>query len=308
MILAAGLTPAWQQIVSLPALLRGEVNRAADVHWCASGKVLNVGLAAQQLGGAVRVLAPVGGPHGTAIQQACAATKLATEWILTGTPTRVCTTVIENAGTPPLVTELVENAASMESTTLAAFASAYARAVADADTVVLSGSLPTGTPRDFYRDLLRVTGSRAILDVRGEELHLALAERPFLVKPNIEELSQTVGRELPTEADVFSAIDELHAAGAQQVVITQGSGPVLASDGTRRFRALPPRVDVKNPIGCGDSFAAGLAVAASDNADFPEALRSGIAAASANAEQLLPVVFDSKRVQELAALVSILPA
>ncbi len=45
MILAAGLSPAWQQIVVLDALSVGEVNRAREVHWCASGKVLNVGLA-----------------------------------------------------------------------------------------------------------------------------------------------------------------------------------------------------------------------------------------------------------------------
>ena len=49
MILAAGLSPAWQQIVVLDDLKTGEVNRAREVHWCASGKVINVGMALHAL-------------------------------------------------------------------------------------------------------------------------------------------------------------------------------------------------------------------------------------------------------------------
>ena len=49
MILAAGLSPAWHKIVVLDRLSFGQVNRAREVHWCASGKVLNAGLALHRL-------------------------------------------------------------------------------------------------------------------------------------------------------------------------------------------------------------------------------------------------------------------
>lgn len=62
MILSAGLTPAWQQIVVFDNFRYGEVNRASEVWWCASGKVFNAGIAAHHLGGPSRTLAPVGGP------------------------------------------------------------------------------------------------------------------------------------------------------------------------------------------------------------------------------------------------------
>ncbi len=39
----------------------GEVNRAREVHWCASGKVLNAAVALHLLGGPSMTLAPVGG-------------------------------------------------------------------------------------------------------------------------------------------------------------------------------------------------------------------------------------------------------
>lgn len=44
MIVAAGMTPAWQQILTLDGLEVGELNRASDVVWCSSAKVLNVAI------------------------------------------------------------------------------------------------------------------------------------------------------------------------------------------------------------------------------------------------------------------------
>src|SRR5512146_2770770 len=97
MILAAGLTPAWQQIVLLDALHPGEVNRAREVHWCASGKVLNVALALHHLGAEVQSLSLAGGPHGEAIRREFARSGIAARWIESAAPTRVCTTLLGTA-------------------------------------------------------------------------------------------------------------------------------------------------------------------------------------------------------------------
>src|SRR2546423_214406 len=107
MILAAGLTPAWQAILRYRVLCLGEVNRADETHWCASGKVLNVGMALASLGVPSRTLAPVGGWSGAAIRSEFEARQIPAAWTITQTPTRVCTTIlIDNGAT----TELVENA------------------------------------------------------------------------------------------------------------------------------------------------------------------------------------------------------
>ena len=42
MILNLGMSPAWQQILHMNCFREGEVNRARESIWCASGKVLNV--------------------------------------------------------------------------------------------------------------------------------------------------------------------------------------------------------------------------------------------------------------------------
>lgn len=289
MILVAGLTPAWQQIAVLDRLRVGEVNRAREVHWCASGKVLNVGLALTQLGASVRTLSLVGsGASGEAMKRDMTNQCVSVRWVDSIARQRVCTTLLDQ--TTGETTELVENSAAATNDELAAFETAFAAevAMANIDFVILTGSLPTGTPSDFYATLLSLSRVPAILDVRGAELLAALPHRPLIVKPNREELAHTVGRELSTDEDVWQAMSDLNARGAEWVVVTNGSRDAFALSDGERHRFSPPTVKVINPIGCGDCFTAGLAAALQLGSTMPDAIRQGIAAAAQNAEQLLP--------------------
>ena len=297
MILVAGLTPAWQQIAVLDRLRVGEVNRAREVHWCASGKVLNVGLALTQLGASVRTLSLVGnGAAGEATQRDMSALGVDVRWIESNAPQRVCTTLLDRESGQ--TTEIVENSASASETELIAFETAFAEEAekSNAEFLILSGSLPIGTPKEFFAKLLGRVRAPAILDIRGEELLAALPHRPLIIKPNREELGHTVRRELSTDDDVWQAMSELNARGAEWVVVTNGSREVFASRGEVRLRFQPPQVHVVNPIGCGDCFTAGLAWSLQRGDQMPIAIRTGIAAAAQNAEQLLPARLDAKLV------------
>lgn len=304
MILVAGLTPAWQQIALFDRLRIGEVNRAREVHWCASGKVLNVGLALTQLGASVRTLSLVGsGASGEALKRDMADLGVPVRWVDSIARQRVCTTLLDQA--TGQTTEIVENSAAATTTELTAFESAFAEEVTDANNqyLILTGSLPSGTPSDFYSTLLNQSRVPAILDIRGAELLAALPHRPLVVKPNREELAQTVGRELPTDEDVWRAMSDLNARGAEWVVITNGSREVFALHKTERHCFTPPSVKAVNPIGCGDCFTAGLSAALQRGSTMPDAIRQGIAAAAQNAEQLLPARLDIHEVTSLVGQV-----
>lgn len=298
MILAAGLTPAWQQILLFDSFAPGEVNRAREARWGASGKVLNVGIALHHLGADCRTLSVVGGPAGEAIRREFAEREIAARWIETASPTRVCTTILD--ASRRMTTELVENSRALLPDELRAFHDAFDEETTAADVVVLSGSLPNGTPASLYRDLIARTTARVILDARGPELLATLECRPFLVKPNREELARTAGRPLSGERDLFAAMHELNARGAEWVVITGGSEAVLATSGGAEYRWQPAEAPVVNPIGCGDCLAAGLAWALGDGADPVAAIGVGIAAAADNVSQLLPARLHPQRVRELA--------
>lgn len=303
MILVAGLSPAWQQIMRFDALRLGEVNRAAEVSSCASGKAINVAWALHTLGASVELVSTAGGLTGDAIRHDVEGQGISAQWIDTAAATRVCTTVLDDAGTG--TTELVENAPAVTAAELAACQAAYFARVPNAQLVVLTGSLPAGAAASFYGELLKRTRCPAILDFRGPELWEALPLKPLLVKPNRAELGHTVGRVLAEEAEVWAAVDELHARGAQWVAISDGGQPMLVSGPGARMRITPPRVEAVNPIAAGDCLAAGIAWAVAAGKPVEQALRLGVAAAALNVTQFLPARLSAAGVDRLAAAVTI---
>lgn len=315
MILAAGLSPAWQYVLIFSELHAGEVNRARQSMWFASGKAINVGLALHHLGAEARTLSPVGGTMGELLQKEFASTGAQARWVRTESATRICTTLIDNGKRQ--TTELVENSPAISPAEFGAYEQAFAEEASAADVVVLSGSLPTGASRDYYRQLiLRAPSSpsmtrtaahaRLVLDIRGPELQACLPLRPFLVKPNREELATTVGRSLPNENAVLAAMKELNQAGAEWVLVTNGQDPAFLTSRTAFYRLRPPEgAKVVNPIGCGDSVAAGIAWGLSQNLEAPECVRLGFGAAAANLEQMSSARFQRQRAEDLAAGVTI---
>lgn len=296
MILSAGLTPAWQQILVFDSFRCGQVNRAREAVWCSSGKVFNAGIAAHHLGGASLTLAPVGGPPLDHIEREFEEMDLPCRFVATGAATRVCTTILDRAtGT---VTELVENGRPLSRVELDTFRKAYADEAATADVAVIIGSLPVGTPVSLYRDLVEKIPCPAVLDFRGEGLLSVLELKPLVVKPNRQELAETVGRPLDDEGQLREAMQSLNRRGAGWVVVTEGAEPVWLSSASEVYRLYPPPAEeIVNPIGCGDAMAAGVAWAIRDGRPMVEAVRFGIAAAGENLRDLLPGRLDLARVQ-----------
>ncbi len=292
MILAAGLTPAWQQILSFDRLTTGEVNRARESLWCGSGKVLNVGAALHHLQADSLTLCPIGGHTGTQINDDFAQRGIAARWLSIAASTRVCTTLLDEAtGT---TTELVENSSPLTERELNQYREAFAEESRAATLVVLSGSLPKQTPHDFYRRLLERTTAPAIMDVRGQELVACLPLRPLLVKPNREELAMTVGRPLETETAVIEAMAEVRELGAQWVIVSGGPDPLLVLGPSGLERIPPPAVRVVNPIGCGDSLTAAIAAKISSGCAPLDAIRFGVEYAARKAAILYPVLQPEK--------------
>lgn len=304
MILTAGLTPAWQQVLVFDRFRYGEVNRAVEAHWCASGKVFNAGIGAHRLGGPSLTLATVGGPPLNQIIGEMDSLGVPHRWIVTESATRVCTTIIERGS--GAITELVENGRPLTPGELDQFRRAYAEEAAKAEVAVIIGSLPAGTPESFYRDLAERTPCPMVLDFRGEGLLSVLDLKPLLVKPNREELARTVGQPLSTDAELLAAMRLLNERGAQWVLITQGGGPIWLTSRTTTYRLIPSAAErIVNAIGCGDAMAATIAWATRNGRPMVEAVLLGVAASAAKLQELLPGRFDPALIPSLAARVRV---
>lgn len=266
-------------------LRRGQVQRALEVNVQAGGKGLNVARAVRRLGESVRVVGFAGGLVGAFLRSEMRRLGIDDQMTETERETRTCYIFAEPTG--GVSTVVNEPGPRITDRELAAFVSTYVEALADAQLVVFSGSLPPGTPADLYNGLLELAhskGVRAILDTSGPALQAGLKGRPWAIKPNAEEFDQLMG----TAQDLKANCAALVRQGVGNVVVTLGEeGAVVCSNG-HYWRVTPPPITAVNPVGSGDAFVAGLAVSAWRGEPFEEGVRLGTSCAAANAANLAP--------------------
>lgn len=285
MILCVGGTPAVQRTLRFKSLEPGAVNRPYEVlRVTASGKVVNAARAVTVLGGQALLATFLGGDSGRFVAQELAARSMPHEviWTEDDAPTRTCATLIPDDGR---VTELVEEAPPVSERDVAALEEIVTKSLREARALCLMGSLPPGVHEDFYARLTvaaREVSVPVLVDAKGASLD-ALAERPFLVKPNLEEAAVTL--DLPDgEPDAHAAVAALTDAGAEWALVSTGaSGSLLGNDSGSLWRIEPPAVEAQNPIGSGDVMAAGLLLALGRGSTVPDAAAYGTACAAANA-------------------------
>ena len=152
------------------------------------------------------------------------------------------------------------------------------------DSVVLSGwaqSIP------LYISILQrlaSTGCATVLDCSGEALWQCLGCRPFLIKPNLNELGSLFGVEDLEYAEGVELAHQLQHEGARNVLVSLGAdGAFLLTEDQRLFSANAVPGTVRNTVGAGDALIAGFLTGFHESSDFAEALRLGIAAGCATA-------------------------
>lgn len=288
MILCVGGTPAMQRTLRFPSLEVGGVNRAREVRVTASGKVVNAARVATTLGGRALVATFLGGDAGRFVARELDGEGVAHEavWAEDDAPTRTCVTLLPDGGP---VTELVEEAPPVSARDVAAFEALVTGRLREARALCLIGSLPPGVPDDAYARFAgaaREAGVPVLVDAQGALLRSSLAARPFIVKPNLEEASAALSLDPggDPQADALAAVDALVGSGARWALVSMGaSGSVLGEAEGGRWSVEPPRIEAQNPIGSGDSLAAGLLLAVTRGASVPDAAGYGTACAAANA-------------------------
>ncbi|GIV91644.1 MAG: hypothetical protein KatS3mg056_0353 [Chloroflexus sp.] len=98
---------------------------------------------------------------------------------------------------------------------------------------------------------------------------------------------------------VYRAAQALHRQGIARIVITLGAAGAIGIDADGAVRATPPAIPVHNPIGCGDSFFAGLTVALSRGHSLADAVRLATACGATDAQTLEPGRIDPATVATL---------
>ncbi len=159
--------------------------------------------------------------------------------------------------------------------------------ISDGDILILAGSIPAGLPADLYMlilERLREKNVRTVVDASGELLLNTLNYRPFLIKPNLDELCEVCNRNLTSKEEIVSAAKELQIRGAQNVLVSlAGDGAILVCENGEVLSALPPSGKVVNSVGAGDSMVAGFIAGFLSKEDYSVAFKLALCAGSASA-------------------------
>jgi 6-phosphofructokinase 2 len=152
------------------------------------------------------------------------------------------------------------------------------------DLIVMGGSLPPGIPSDVYYSMImeaKTFGVRAILDSDGQWLAEGIKAQPYLVKPNVKEAEELLGRELPDEDAIIKAALDIVDMGVEIAVISRGKEGIIAATNKEVLKAVPPEVKVKSAVGAGDCTIAGLALKLANEEPLTKACRLAVALGTA---------------------------
>ena len=283
-LLTVTLNPALDKVQVVPDFHAGAVYKASETHTSAAGKGINVARVAHTLGGSVTALGFLGGAAGGYAAECLRREGIAHRIVPISGETR--TSVIVSDPVNRRDTVLNEAGPHISPEELNDFRSLLRELLPTAKTVSYSGSLPPGVPSSFYAEaieLARELGVKTALDTSGIALVQGAAARPFLLKPNWQELV-ALGDE--SEGGWAGAAAALRGRfGCEVAIVTDGErGAVLAcADGL--WECAAPTVEVVSAVGSGDSFLAGFLWAWDDGRGPEEALRWATAAGAANARR-----------------------
>lgn len=131
----------------------------------------------------------------------------------------------------------------------------------DMDTMVISGSLPRGIANQFYDQVLNICKKKSaavVLDISAPYLNDLMVYRPFLIKPNDEEIKDIFGIIMRDEDDIKDALCYLHEKGAQNILLTFGDKGSYFYNGKTVYAAGTKQVKLVSSACAGDAALAGF--------------------------------------------------
>lgn len=307
-IVTVTLNPGVDRTLTVPEIYFDEVMRARSVRFDWGGKGFNVSRALQALGMDSVAMGFVGRATGQMLEQGLSDMGIATDFVHIVSETRTNIVITDVAA--KRYVKVNEAGPTIRKEEMASFLDRVRERVRPGEIWVLSGSLPPGVLPDVYAQLItlvRAGKAWPFLDTSGEPLRLGCAAQPYLVKPNVPEAGELMGRELHSTTDKLNAAQFFLQHGIELVALSLGAGGLLLATLQQSLWARPPRIRLRNPVGAGDALLAGIVFAlACHGQDWPEqrlpleqVARWGVAAGAAAAASEGVGVGTHSEVQEL---------
>ena len=286
MILTVTLNPSIDISYPLEELKLDTVNRVSEVSKTAGGKGLNVTRVLAESGETVGATGFVGGTNGQFIKTHLPRDVQSFFYDILG-DTRNCIAILHEGNQ----TEILEAGPEIIRTEALGFLHHFKFLMPTADVVAISGSLPTGLPVDYYASLIEIAGeagSKVVLDSSGKSLEAVLHSpfKPTVIKPNREELSQLLGRDVSADfEDLKEVLKDSLFEGIEWIIVSLGGDGAFAKHEDVFYKVDIPKIEVVNPVGSGDSTVAGISASLSSGKDDAALLTHAMVLGMLNAQE-----------------------
>ena len=280
MIYSVTLNPSIDFIVRVKDFQLGETNRAYEDNFFAGGKGIMVSKLLKNVKTDCVNLGFLGGFTGTFIEQNLKKLNILSDFVTVNENTRVNVKLKTETET-----EINCQGPKISDSEKEEFLDKIRKIKSD-DFVILSGSVPSNLGNDFYITIIEIlnkNGVKFTLDSSGETFSKSLKYKPFLIKPNKDELKEYARREFKNNQEIVNYVRENLVDKAEHVIISLGGEGALYIDKKFSLFAYPLRVkeNVVNTVGAGDSVVAGFVNYMLKHNDVEGAFRFAVACGTA---------------------------
>ncbi len=281
MILTVCPNPSIDCTIELESLNVGMLNRIQGKVETYSGKALNVAIGVSRLGEACTATGFMFENQKRTFEHVLTKEGIKCDFVSCEGDTRVNYKIIDKKS---MLTEINDVGEEVNLDKQAQLVEKTKALSADADIVVMSGSLPKGVAPEFYAEVIKNLSPRVKVVVDAEKTNMlaALSARElFMVKPNVKELENFSGVQIRKLTDVLKASEAYFEKGVKYVLASLGTEGAVLTDGTDSFYCKSASVAVNSTVGAGGSMVAAACVGVYNGVPMREILKEAVAAGTA---------------------------
>lgn len=304
MILTVCMSPCVDVTVELDEFKVGKTNVVKRKALSLGGKALNVAVGVKRLGGDPYMTGVMYKENGFMFENALNKEGVPFTFVWNDGRVRENYKFIDRRA---MLTEVNDVGQEVAPENMQEILSAVKTFSARSNVTVLSGGLPRGAGAGYYAELVKSVDSKAlkIVDASGQRMFAALHEGVDLVKPNLDELEDALGREIQSKEDMLSGCYELLNRGAKIVLLSLGRKGAVITDGVRTYHCRSINVAVNSTVGAGDAMVAAAAIGLEQGAPLQEILRAGVAAGTATVMTAGETSFTQEKYKEVLATLQV---
>ena len=257
-VVTVTINPAIDQTITIPNFTAGTVNRVQSSQMDAGGKGINVASFLADFGQPATVTGFLGADNDDIFHRLFERKGIQDRCVRIAGQTRIGVKVSDEV--LHQTTDINFPGETPSPADVARLFEILVELAATHEWFVLSGSIPRGISAGIYEEMVRVlAGKKVVLDTSGEGFRQAVPAGPWLIKPNVDELSEYAGKTLDSPAAILEQARAIMGRDhINSVVISMGKEGAIFVEGDETVWAVPPAVEVKSTVGAGDAMVAGI--------------------------------------------------